>query len=130
MVRDEEEVDDGQEEQVDEESGVLQIILKTVFSVIGDASAEYVSIDLVPEIVSPNYHLWNLSFSIWLASGNSHKFIHWKPKAELQAIQGCFMYGWVLGPCPLIKSPLYLPWLFIFWVSNEKLVTSQVYKND
>jgi hypothetical protein len=51
LVRDEEEVDDGQEEQVDEESGVLQMILKTVFSVIGDASAEYVSIDLVPEIV-------------------------------------------------------------------------------
>jgi hypothetical protein len=38
--------------------------------------------------------------------------------------------GWALNPCPLIKSPYYLPWLLIFCVSDEKLVTSQLYKND
>jgi hypothetical protein len=30
---------------------------------------------------------------------------------------------WALRPCPLIKSPLYLPSLFLFEVSGEKLVT-------
>jgi hypothetical protein len=30
----------------------------------------------------------------------------------------------------LAQVPFYLPWLFLFWVSGEKLVTSQLYKND
>jgi hypothetical protein len=37
--------------------------------------------------------------------------------------------GWALSLYPLIKSPLCLPWLLIFWVSDEKLVMSQLYKN-
>jgi len=38
--------------------------------------------------------------------------------------QGCFKKGWALSPCPL-SSLLTL----VAYISEEKLVTSQLYKN-
>ncbi len=65
--------------------------------------------------VSTNYHFRGSSAP---TTGTKWK---WQRKIILISSQGCFKYGWALSPCPLLKSPLYLPWLLIFWVSDENL---------